>query len=197
MSKVKITGHASGSGTLTLTGPNTNSDRTVTMPDATGTMLMTDGSGASLTALPSGSVIQVVTATTGTNTQVTSTSYADTTLTANITPSSASNKVLVLATQQIQGERTADTEFSVYVQLLRDATSIQIIIPLSIAAGVGDTSKITMRTTGSIIQLDSPSTTSAITYKTQGKISTTANSATCRFQESTAESSIVLMEIAG
>ena len=39
MSKVKITGHASGSGTLTLTGPNTNSDRTITLPDSTGTLL--------------------------------------------------------------------------------------------------------------------------------------------------------------
>ena len=39
MSKVKITGHASGSGTLTLTGPNTSSDRTITLPDATGTLL--------------------------------------------------------------------------------------------------------------------------------------------------------------
>ena len=43
MSKVKITGHASGSGTLTLTGPNTNSDRTLTLPDNTGTLLTTEG----------------------------------------------------------------------------------------------------------------------------------------------------------
>jgi hypothetical protein len=43
MSKVKITGHASGSGTLTLTGPNTNSDRTLTIPDITGTLLSTEG----------------------------------------------------------------------------------------------------------------------------------------------------------
>ena len=55
MSKVKITGHASGSGTITLTGPNTSSDRTITLPDATGTALMTDGSGASLTGLIAGS----------------------------------------------------------------------------------------------------------------------------------------------
>ena len=40
MSKVKITGHASGSGTLTLTGPNTNSDRTITIPDETGTVAL-------------------------------------------------------------------------------------------------------------------------------------------------------------
>ena len=49
MSKVKIVGNASGSGTLTLTGPNTNSDRTVTFPDATGTMMFTDSSVANLT----------------------------------------------------------------------------------------------------------------------------------------------------
>ena len=39
MSKVKIQGHASGSGTLTLGAPNTDSDRTLTLPDTTGTLL--------------------------------------------------------------------------------------------------------------------------------------------------------------
>jgi hypothetical protein len=43
MSKVKIVGNASGSGTLTLTGPNTNSDRTLTLPDGTGTLALTTG----------------------------------------------------------------------------------------------------------------------------------------------------------
>ena len=38
MSKVKIVGNASGSGTLTLTGPDTNSNRTITLPDETGTL---------------------------------------------------------------------------------------------------------------------------------------------------------------
>jgi len=42
MSKVKITGHASGSGTITLTGPNTSSDRTITLPDATTTLVGID-----------------------------------------------------------------------------------------------------------------------------------------------------------
>ena len=51
MAKVKITGHASGTGTLTITAPNTSTDRTITLPDATGTLLNTDGSGASLTGL--------------------------------------------------------------------------------------------------------------------------------------------------
>ena len=39
MSKVKITGHASGSGVLTVTAPNTSTDRTITLPDSTGTIL--------------------------------------------------------------------------------------------------------------------------------------------------------------
>jgi hypothetical protein len=41
MAKVKITGHASGSGVLTITAPNTSTDRTITLPDSTGTLLDT------------------------------------------------------------------------------------------------------------------------------------------------------------
>ena len=44
MSKVKIQGNASGSGTLTIEAPNTNTDRTITLPDTTGTLLDTNSS---------------------------------------------------------------------------------------------------------------------------------------------------------
>ena len=53
MAKVKITGHASGTGILTVTAPNTSTDRTITLPDATGTLLNSDGDGSNLTNLPS------------------------------------------------------------------------------------------------------------------------------------------------
>jgi len=39
MSKVKIQGNASGTGVLTITAPNTSTDRTITLPDSTGTIL--------------------------------------------------------------------------------------------------------------------------------------------------------------
>jgi hypothetical protein len=69
MSKVKIQGHASGTGVLTVTAPNTSTDRTITLPDSTGTILDNTStldatklsgnlpaiSGASLTGLPNGS----------------------------------------------------------------------------------------------------------------------------------------------
>jgi len=45
MAKVKITGHASGTGVLTVTAPNTSTDRTITLPDGTGTLIADNGSG--------------------------------------------------------------------------------------------------------------------------------------------------------
>ena len=44
MAKVKIQGHASGTGVLTVTAPNTSTDRTITLPDSTAT-LFTDAGG--------------------------------------------------------------------------------------------------------------------------------------------------------
>ena len=38
MSRIALTPNASGTGTLTIAAPNTNTDRTLTLPDATGTV---------------------------------------------------------------------------------------------------------------------------------------------------------------
>ena len=69
MSKIKIVGHASGSGVLTIAAPNTNTDRTITIPDVTGTLLDSgsDLNAANLTgALPaiSGASLTGITGTT-------------------------------------------------------------------------------------------------------------------------------------
>ena len=53
MSKVKIQGNASGTGVLTVTAPNTSTDRTLTLPDSTGTLLTADGDGSNLTGISS------------------------------------------------------------------------------------------------------------------------------------------------
>jgi len=37
MSKIALTGNANGTGTFTLASPNSNTDRTLTLPDSTGT----------------------------------------------------------------------------------------------------------------------------------------------------------------
>ena len=41
MAKVKIQGNASGTGVLTVTAPNTSTDRVITLPDSTGTLATT------------------------------------------------------------------------------------------------------------------------------------------------------------
>jgi len=121
MAKVKITGHASGTGILTVTAPNTSTDRTITLPDATGTLLNSDGSAANLTAIPAanitgtlpaisgasltgftasqmpaGSVIQVVQGTS--ETQLHSTSASDDLISQAITPTATSSSVLIHVT---------------------------------------------------------------------------------------------------
>jgi len=44
MSKVAIQGNASGTGTFTIAAPNSNTDRTLTLPDEAGTVLTSGGS---------------------------------------------------------------------------------------------------------------------------------------------------------
>ena len=43
MAKIKLQGNANGSGVFTLTSPNSNTDRTITLPDGTGTLAFTTG----------------------------------------------------------------------------------------------------------------------------------------------------------
>jgi hypothetical protein len=50
MSKLQVQGNASGTGTVTLAAPNTNSDYTVTLPAATGTVLTTATAGVPIGA---------------------------------------------------------------------------------------------------------------------------------------------------
>jgi hypothetical protein len=47
MSNVVITGNASGTGDFTIAAPNSNTDRTLTLPDETGTVLSTATTGCS------------------------------------------------------------------------------------------------------------------------------------------------------
>lgn len=52
MSQVKIQGDASGTGIFTIAAPNSNNNRTLTLPDATGTIALQGGTGV-------GKVLQV------------------------------------------------------------------------------------------------------------------------------------------
>ena len=98
MSKVVIQGNASGTGNFTIAAPNSNTDRTFNLPDEAGTIITTAGVPAS--ALPAGSVLQVVSAN-KTDTQSVSSAHTGvkaTDLTVSITPVSSSSKFLLMPT---------------------------------------------------------------------------------------------------
>jgi hypothetical protein len=208
MSKISIEGNALGSGTLTIAAPNTNTNYTLTLPTETGTIVttgITTGLSASALStgtlaaarLPAGSVLQVVQSDSLSDTTIASTSFQDTTLTASITPSSATSKILVFVTQAYLVYRQADTVVG-GLRILRGATAIAThdITP-TITGGLNSSSELATRGVWSMCYLDSPATTSSTTYKTQGKVSSTANSGQMRLQQNGTEiSTITLMEIA-
>ena len=70
MSKITLSGNASGTGTLTLASPNTDTDRTLTLPDNTGTVITTGSTfaGTGPAFFANGATSASLTA--GTNTKV-------------------------------------------------------------------------------------------------------------------------------
>ena len=164
-------------------------------------------SGANLTGLtdgqmPSGSVLQVVQTFKNTVFSTTSTSYADVTgLTASITPSSSSSKILVL----LRTSQAMSSSDKMYTTLLRGSTAIAVANGKDYFShmypsrqGGTDSAIYIARGSTHLDFLDAPSTTSSTTYKVQMKV----NAGTGYLNrgrdndEFRGVSSIVLMEIA-
>jgi len=209
--------YAASGTTLTLTSATASSDdmycvylgqalQTVNPPNASvGTSQLVDGAvtSAKLASGTGGKVLQVVQAVkTDTFTNASNT-YTDLTgITLNITPSATSSKILVMT----QLSMAVDNGGQPGLKLLRDSTALNI--------GASASSRIQATTTYfteatwemmpvSIIFLDSPSSTSALTYKVQGRTAGSGNvlylnrSAADSDSNSyyRAGSSIILMEI--
>ena len=111
-----------------------------------------------------GKVLQVVSATTSTLTSTTSTSFGDTTLTATITPTLATSKVLIFLTHNGVQKSAGNSANAVRLKLLRSATDILLISDI---IGHTGTTLEGFSYSVSANYLDSPATTSATTYKTQ------------------------------
>jgi hypothetical protein len=145
-----------------------------------------------------GKVLQVVSAATTTQVTVASTSYTDSGLTATITPTLATSKILVLTSQVVAVARSAN-QANHGVRLLRGATSIgefgDASALYSVGFIVGGSTSIEQRSILSINYMDAPATTSATTYKVQGACNTTSNSDTFAFQNQSLVGNIILMEI--
>ena len=151
---------------MAITRLNTNAVGTSVnlTSNVTGT-LPTGNGGTGATSFTKGKVLQAVQASTATQANSNTTTYADTNLTASITPSSSSNKVLVLIQQGGVAKSNADNH--VQIKVLRGSTEIGGTIPGRSLAYTGNSDYNYIGTGFSASILDSPSTTSATTYKTQ------------------------------
>ena len=221
MSSVVVSGDTSGA--ITISAPAISGTNTLTLPAVTDTLVglaatqtltnksivATQLTGTVAAArLPAGSVLQVV-STTKTDTQAsTSVAFIDITgLSASITPSSASNKVLVL--WSVNGSQAVAVS-AVYLKLLRNSTDIAIgtgsmgsRIPCS--SGIASPAASILASPASGNFLDSPASTSSVTYKLQ--IAATAGSALAYVNRTDGDadnasygrgaSTITVMEIAG
>ena len=156
-------GDVTASGTASLSG--------LTYPTSDGTSgqyLQTNGAGAlSWQTIAGGKILQITQGTYSTQTSTTSQTYQDTNLSASITPSASDSKILVLVSAPTAVTRASNAaQFA--VRLVRDSTPIwepaQNYTYGVYASGATTTA---LRWMFSLMYLDSPGTTSSITYKTQ------------------------------
>jgi hypothetical protein len=180
MGTVVLNGATSGSTTLTPTDAVT---ATLTLPSATGTLLST--------ANPqSGGVIQVVQSVYSTAVSSSSTTLADTGLSASITPKFSTSKILVLVTHGQNWKSSGNSGNGITFKLLRGASIISN--PTNYAGGTD--SAVGNYFSTAFNYLDSPATTSLTTYKTQFANATAAS--TVVVQSGNLDSTITLLEIA-
>jgi hypothetical protein len=171
---------------LSLTAPNLGT------PSA---LVLTNATALPKAALPTGSVLQVVYGTPQTSPTVTSsTTYVATSTTATITPQFSSSKIVVIANGGISFSDSANQNGASYATLYRDSTD------LGKSDGTGltglYTSGVTYNDLGGSLPMsivDSPSSTSAITYKVYVKVE---QSGLALYYAWRGLGTIILMEIA-
>ena len=134
-----------------------------------------------------GKVLQVVMGTTTTTASSATTTFVDTNLTASITPSASTSKVLVLVSQN--GIFDSISDGGMGLKLFRGASEIAMF-----GYRIGrDNALNTQSATGAIAYLDSPATTSSTTYKTQ--FNSQQGVSACQVQYNNELSTIILLEI--
>ena len=152
-------------------------------------------SGATITnsgtATGFGKVLQVVSVSYTSSTSTNSTSYSDIGISASITPSSTSNTILVNYSLNALTYRLSSGYFRGWIKTLRGATDIQEDF-FGGYINVGTDNNWYGASNKCFI--DSPSSTSSLTYKLQFKVDSGAN---MTISETSKKSNLILMEIEG
>ena len=145
-----------------------------------------------------GAILQVVQNSFSTQTSLNSTSYIDTGLTATITPSATSSKVLILGYMKVSSSLFA-SPYKVYgygFNIVRGSTEIKSGSGLQYYQAIADSdiSYSVFNRPHNFSFLDSPNTTSSTTYKIQAKEEDI--NASLQINNSSETSEMILIEVA-
>ena len=165
-------------------------DAVVTVDIANGAVTSAKmASGAARANFGAGAVLQVVQGTTGTQVESSYSSATSLGLSLSITPTSATSRILVIVTPAGCGSRATNTQWA--ITLRRNTTNL-----INFATYIGLNQGNGAETYPSCSYIDSPNTTSSISYNLIG--TRTSGSDNCYFNHSdgSAVSTMVAMEIA-
>ena len=142
------------------------------------------------TAAGGGKLLQLVNATYATATTLSTTTWTDIGLSASITPSSTSSKILVMISIPVYIQKGSQADAYGSWKLLRGTTDL---IGMNI---IGNTTGADPVISLNYHWYDNPATTSSTTYKVQGKVFIAGMSAVFQYKNTVfGDSSITLMEI--
>ena len=148
---------SSGGGSVTLEEPTTASNFTISMPAVTGTMLTTASAGT---------VLQVVQGTYATQVNNATNTFVDTGIEAIITPNFTTSKIMVIASCPIYVSR-ATNNTGASLQITRSGSAIFTQTDNMFYVGAVGASSLELIGNPVMQILDSPASTSALTYKLQ------------------------------
>ena len=131
---------------------------------------------------------QIVSASTTTEAFNSTNTYADTNLTATITPTSNTSKIIVIYQQGSIRKSSVSINNAIDIKLMRNSTDLAFHYALY----TGTALELRVPGPGGIV-FDAPATTSALTYKTQFRNGLASDSVAVQIQNSRA--SIILIEV--
>ena len=142
-----------------------------------------------------GHVIQTAQQVYTTQTNITATSFTSTGLTTSITPTSASSKILVISSLSAEVYQNGNSGYSIVFEIKRDSTQISKRYANAYAKEASN-GYYAFPIDGAMNFLDSPNTTSSITYSVNAYITNSGSSFTIRLNNQTGTSTLTLQEIA-
>ena len=192
--------NGSSSGYTAIDAPATAGSNTLVLPPNNGSanqILQTDGNG-NLTWVdkPTSTILQVKVGEYATAESSTSTTYVNTSLNVSITPASTSNKIYITSQSPGWIHEEPGTDCLGYFAIYSSAASGRISeAAFGIHRGSGTSKRADIWTMQNFVYLDSPNTTSAITYTIQQKVINSGYQITHCHNDRKAR--IVVMEVAG